>query len=125
MWPFGRSAQSGPLTLLARTPLKLLTRELLGRKVAYRGQTALTFIETFLFFFQRLRSLRAIGFPGGLCFYHMRISLAAHGRFRSLRRTRHRLGVSALQRPRQEILWAIYCGKSRPLDHHPVPFGFA
>ena len=32
MWSFGRSAQSRPSALLARPPLKLLTRELLGRK---------------------------------------------------------------------------------------------
>ena len=66
VWPFGRSAQSRQSTLLVRSPLKLLTRELLGRKGVYKGQRALTAIETTPFFSQRLRSLRAIAFPCGL-----------------------------------------------------------
>ena len=62
---FGRSAKRGPSALLAPPPLKLLTRELLGRKGTCKGQTALTFIKACLFFFKRLHSLRATAFPSG------------------------------------------------------------
>ena len=39
-------------------PLKLLTRELLFRKAAYKSPKALTFIETPISFSKRMRSLR-------------------------------------------------------------------
>ena len=34
VWPFGRSAKRRPSALLARPPLRIFTRELLGRKGA-------------------------------------------------------------------------------------------
>ena len=87
VWPFGNSAKRMSSALLARPRLKLLTRELLGRKGAYKGQTALTLIETF-FFSQRLRSLRATVSPGGFV-PSLKLSAKA-SQWRVLRRERKR-----------------------------------
>ena len=91
--PFGRSAQSRPSALLARPLVKLLAREQLGRKGASEGQAALNFIGTFLFFSKRLRSLRAIAFPGGFVPSHELSAQASQ--WRDLRENLKRLQAAS------------------------------
>ena len=47
VWPFGRSAKSGPSALLARSPLNLLIREMLSRGHKKAKQPLLSYRDSF------------------------------------------------------------------------------